>query len=97
MQDPVRMRAVERETQQKVNKALSAIEVAIAQWENDPEKTEEMAERMEKLRTFHHYFSQWERMSIVEASIHPDPESTSGRLAQFVSLCDEFQRFSGGH
>lgn len=96
MQDPVRMREVERETQQKVNKALSAIEVAIAQWENEPEKTEEMAERIERFRTFHHYFSQWQRMSIIESSIHQDPESTAGRLAQFVELCDQFQRVSGG-
>lgn len=91
----IRMREFERAAQRKVNKALSTIEVAVAQWEMSPEKTEEMAERINRLQNFHYFFSQWERMSIIECSVHPDVESTSHRLEEFAHLCEQFGGMGG--
>ena len=91
----IKMREFERTTQRKVNKALSSIEVAVAQWEMSPEKNKKMEKRIERLRNFHYYFSQWERMSIIECSVHSDVESTSLRLEQFAGLCEQFRDIQG--
>lgn len=87
----IRLREYEREVQRKVNKALSKIEVALAQWEMSAEKPEELAQQIEMLRSFYHYFSEWERMSVIGCSQNPDVESTAGRLEHFADLCDEFR------
>lgn len=89
----IRLREYEREIQRKVNRALSAIEVALAQWEMSPEKAEDMAGRIEVLKRFHQQFSEWERMSIIEYSARQDAESSAERLEQFADLCTEFEGY----
>jgi len=89
--EAIRLREYEREVQRKVNKALSKIEVAIAQWDMSAEKPEELAQQIEALKSFHYYFSEWERISVMGCSANPDAASTAERLEQFADLCDEFR------
>lgn len=87
----IRLKEYERELQRKVNKALSKIEVVVAQWNMSAEKPEALAAQIDALRRFHQSFSEWERISIVGCSQEPNVESTADRLEQFADLCEQFR------
>lgn len=87
----IRIREYERELQRKVNKALSAAEVAIAQWDLAKDRPRELEGQIEDLKRFHKAFSDWERMSIIEYSTRSDAESVAMRLDKFSDLCREFE------
>ncbi|MEW6035843.1 MAG: hypothetical protein AB1529_04480 [Candidatus Micrarchaeota archaeon] len=87
----IRIREYERELQRKVNKALSSVEVAIAQWDLSKDRPAELAETIEALRKFHKAFSEWERASVMGCGAGEDLEASACRLEKFADLCREFE------
>ena len=74
---------LEQEAQQKVSKAISAIEVAISKWDAAKKKPLVFSKRIQRLKTFYEHFSSWEKESLKGRK---DLVSTIKRLRNFADL-----------
>lgn len=81
---------MEKTALDKANKAISAIENALAVWDASKEKPEELKPRMLRLKFFYEAISNWEKKMIKtmgkEDKIGPRVE----RLKEFTEICHSY-------
>ena len=73
----------EAETLRKVSNSISAIEIALAEWEAS-EKPKELERNTRYLRMSHELLSAWGRESLLGAK---DARSSRERLRRFSEIC----------
>ncbi|MBU0532601.1 hypothetical protein KKB44_03845 [Candidatus Micrarchaeota archaeon] len=81
---------IERETIQRVNKTLSALEVAIASWDAATDKPEDMKPKFMKYKWFHEALTEWERKALQSLSRKEEYESRLQRLQEFARICHAY-------
>ena len=75
---------LEAETQQKVSSAISAIEVALSEYDAAGKKPQKLEKRVLFLRATHAMLTEWEKESL---SGKKDVRSRLVRLSAFSTLC----------
>ncbi len=80
---------MERLALEKANRALSAIEVAIAQWNASAEKPPALELRINRLREFHGALSGWEKR-MLRSMAKEDVGARVGHLREFSDICHSF-------
>jgi hypothetical protein len=83
--------AVEKETIDKVNKALSALETALASWDASPDKPEDLEPKFGTYRKLHDALVQWETKMLRSMGSELDFYSRVDRLKEFARICDTYQ------
>ena len=78
--------AVESAAMKKAMKSISAIEVALAEWEGSRDKPPHVAWKIERLRKAHTLLSEWARGSL---SGQNDTASRLARLRGFADIYSE--------
>ncbi len=87
------LQVVEKLTEQKVNRTLSALEIAMSAWEGAGNKPSGLEDDYKKMKWLHAELTQWAKASIRE--IHKaDVESRLKRLRRFYKICKGFQSFT---
>jgi hypothetical protein len=79
---------VERETQRTVSRSLSAIEVALSEWDAAKNKPDGLGPTIRYLRRSYDLLSEWERESV---SGRQDAVSRFLRLKTYVALCRKLE------
>jgi len=82
---------VEKDTLEKVNNALSALESALASWDASPEKPEDLEPKFTKYRKLHDALAQWETKMLRSMDKELDFYSRVDRLKEFARICDTYQ------
>ncbi len=82
---------IEQDTIQKVNKALSALESAIASWDASPDKSEDLQPRFMKYKRFHDALVDWETKMLRTPGSQLDFYSRMERLKEFSNICYTYQ------
>ncbi|MFN7991187.1 MAG: hypothetical protein U0R44_03435 [Candidatus Micrarchaeia archaeon] len=72
---------------EKANKAISAIENAIAVWDASAVKPEDMAPRMAQLKNFLEALTSWERNALKSIGKEDMLKERVERLKEFASIC----------
>jgi len=80
---------LEEETKSKVSHSLSAIEVALAEWESSKKKPAELKKRMGYLKESHRALSRWMKDSLKGKL---DLPSIAERLRNFSEICVELEK-----
>lgn len=80
---------LEIQAQQKVSRALSAIEVALSEWDATKKKPGILARRIEYLKMCHGIFSNWGKESLKGSK---DINSTIKRLQSFTIMCEQLNK-----
>jgi hypothetical protein len=78
---------VEKETIDKVNKTLSALETAIASWDAAKEKPEDLRPKFQRYRRLHDVLSEWEAKVLRDRTKDTDYDTRIHRLHEFVDIC----------
>lgn len=78
---------VEKETLEHANKALSALEIAIASWESAEPKPEELSEKFTRYRRLHGALSEWEKKMLMARRKKEEFDARIARLQDFVRIC----------
>lgn len=78
---------MERLALEKANKALSAIENALAVWESSPQKPEDMRVRVGRLKYFYDALTEWEKRMLRAMARKDDIDSRIARLREFSDIC----------
>ncbi len=78
---------MERKCLEKANKAISAIENAIAVWDAAKEKPAELEPRLQKMRYFHDSLSVWEKKMLKAMTRKEDINTRIQRLREFSDIC----------
>ncbi len=81
----------EQDTIQRVNKALSALETAIASWDASPDKPEDLQPKFMKYKRFHDALVDWETKMIKNPGSELDFYSRLERLKEFSNICYTYQ------
>jgi len=71
----------------KANKAISAIENAIAVWEASPEKPEELKPRIIRLKLFYDAIQRWEKKALMTRGSPGAVGERVERLKEFAEIC----------
>ncbi len=77
---------------EKVSESLSAIEVALSEWEASKTKPKVLAGRIRYLRSSYELLSGWEKESLRG---NRDRESTLARIERFVAMCGRLEKIRG--
>ena len=85
--NPKNIDTVEKETLEHANKALSALEIAIASWESTEPKPEELADKFTKYRRLHGALSEWEKKMLMARRRKEEFDARVARLQDFVRIC----------
>lgn len=85
--NPKNIDLVEKETLERANKALSALEIAIASWESAEPKPAELSEKFTKYRRLHGALSEWEKKMLVAKTKKEEFDARIARLQDFVRIC----------
>ncbi len=72
---------------EKANKAISAIENAVAVWEASAEKPKDLSERMSQLKNFYEALTDWEKKALKTAGKEDMVEERVERLKEFAKIC----------
>lgn len=72
---------------EKANKAISAIENAIAVWESSPEHPEDLKARVIRLKYFHDAMMDWEKKTLVTRGSPGAIGERVDRLKEFAEIC----------
>lgn len=72
---------------EKANKAISAIENAIAVWEASPEHPEELKPRMIRLKHFYDAIRGWEKKALMTRGSPGAIGERVERLKEFAEIC----------
>ncbi|VVC04778.1 Uncharacterised protein [Candidatus Bilamarchaeum dharawalense] len=83
---------MERQALEKVNKALSAIENAVAIWDSSKKRPVELKPRIEKLKIFHDELSNWEKRILQTMGGNADTETRVKLLREFSDICHSYAR-----
>jgi len=78
---------MERLTIEKANKAVSAIENALAAWDASPKKNEEVAMRVGRLKYFYEQITKWERKMLKSMAKRGDMLARIALLREFSDIC----------
>lgn len=81
---------MENETINRVNKTLSALEVAISTWEASKEKSEDLKPKYMRYIWFHDALTQWERDMLINRGKERAYEDRMARLQEFASICNAY-------
>ncbi len=82
---------LEQDTIQRVNKALSALETAIASWDASPDKAEDLQPKFMKYKRFHDALVDWETKMLKTPGSQLDFYSRLERLKEFSNICYTYQ------
>jgi len=82
---------VEKEALERVSRAISILEDALAKWEASSEKPDEMKEEVERYRRLLEQFSGWERGALIARGSGEDFKTRLGRLKEFIAICRGFE------
>lgn len=77
----------EKETIDKVNKAITALEKALAEWEGSSDKPEDMKDTFIRYQGFHDSLALWETKMLRTPGEGLDFFSRVDRLWEFVKIC----------
>jgi hypothetical protein len=80
----------EKEAIEKANKAISAIESALAAWDATKEKPEELKVKAERYRHFAEALSGWERKMLLASGKKRTFAERVEMLEEFVDLCNAY-------
>ena len=83
---------MEKATMEKVNRVISALEVAIAEYEGAPAKPEELSSKMAHYRSVHDALADWQKKALQTLGVS-DRAARVKLLWEFVDLC---QAYLGG-
>ena len=78
---------MERQALDKANKAISAIENAIAVWEASQDKPEDLKPRMIRLKYFYDALSNWEKKLLKSMGRKDQIGERVERLKEFTDIC----------
>jgi hypothetical protein len=78
---------MERQALEKANKAISAIENAIAVWEASQEKPDDLKPRMIRLKYFYDALSNWEKKLLKSMGRKDQVGERVERLKEFTDIC----------
>jgi hypothetical protein len=78
---------IERETLQKANSAISAIENAIAVFDASEEKPQDLRIRIDRLRYFHDALSDWEKKMLKAIAKGARVHDRVEMLREFSDIC----------
>jgi hypothetical protein len=88
--DEESLEVVERLTEQKVSRTISALEIAMSAWDGAKEKAPELEDDIKKIKWFHSELCSWEKKSLMGIG-HKDYDSRIKRLNGFYGICRRFQ------
>ena len=80
---------VENETVHRVNKTLSALEIAISTWDAS-EKPEAKKDKFMRYKWLHDALTEWETKFLRSASKRMDYPSRLQRLEEFARICHSY-------
>ena len=75
---------------EKANKAISAIENAIAVWDATAEKSDDLKPRMIRLKYFYEAISNWERKMLQTRGKEDQLGQRVERLKEFTEICSSY-------
>jgi hypothetical protein len=78
---------MEKQALDKANKAISAIENAIAVWEASQDKPEDLKPRMIRLKYFYDALSNWEKKLLKSMGRQDQVGERVERLKEFTEIC----------
>jgi hypothetical protein len=81
---------VEKETIERANQALSALEVAIAKWDLTPKKPDYLEEKFERYKKLHDVLSDWEKQMLLAMGKKENLARRLIRLQEFVRICQYY-------
>jgi hypothetical protein len=71
----------------KANKAVSAIENAMAVWDASSAKPEELKPRMVRLKYFYDAITGWEKKALMTVGMRDEVGARVERLKEFTEIC----------
>ncbi|MFN7991181.1 MAG: hypothetical protein U0R44_03405 [Candidatus Micrarchaeia archaeon] len=80
----------EKETIQKVSRAISTLENALASWEASKDKPEDLEREFRKYKEFHDELERWEREMLIVKGEELNFFKRVERLRRFVNICHTF-------
>jgi len=83
---------LEKQTLEKANKAISAIENAIAVWDAAKKKPKDLKLRINRLKYFHQALSNWEKRTLRDIANQRDLVERVQRLREFSDICYAYRR-----
>jgi len=78
---------VEKETIERVNKTISALEAALATWNGAKDKPADLKERFAGYERLHSALVQWESRALKSRGKEESFEARVERLREFVDIC----------
>jgi hypothetical protein len=81
---------MEKLTLEKANKALSAIENAIAIWDASREKPDSLKPRIGRLKYFYEALTGWERKVLKSMAKHESMDARIEHLREFSDICHAY-------
>jgi hypothetical protein len=84
---------LEEQAREKVSDSLSAIEVALSEWEAAKSKPNSLAGRISYLKISYKLLSYWERESLKGKK---DDTSVIKRMRSFTAMCEKLETAKGG-
>lgn len=78
---------MEKLSLEKANKAISAIENAIAVWDSSPEHPEELKPRIIRLKYFYQAIQNWEKKTLQTKGSSEAIGERVDRLKEFADIC----------
>jgi len=78
---------MEKASVERANKAISAIENAMAVWEASPEKPEELKPRIIRLKYFYEEILGWEKKALQTMGRRDAIGARVERLKEFTEIC----------
>jgi len=80
---------LEKTTMEKVNRTVSALEVAMAAWEGSTEKPDDLKEKIPRYKAIHQALSGWQAKA-VRAFGTEDREARIRLIWEFVDICHAY-------
>jgi hypothetical protein len=87
---PAEVDKMEKLAIDKANKAITAIESAIAAWDASPSKPDELKPRMVRLKYFYDSITAWEKKALVTMGKEEEIGERVERLKEFTEICYEY-------
>lgn len=81
--------SVEKETIERANRTITAIEQFLAKWDASNIKPEIMLPQVEKVKKFHNELAKWEKRA-VKAQKKSTDKARLKRLHEFVVICRNY-------
>ncbi len=88
---PPKLGELQKKAINKSNKAISAIENAIAVWEGSERKPTDLRIRVERLRDFHEALCNWEKKMLTDIAQEADYKQRLSRIKEFSDICRSYR------